>query len=99
MRLLLVPGVIAAATMLATVAKAQNYPWCAIYKGGAMNCGFTTFQQCLTTVSEAGFCIQNSTYQPLRDRTPGIDEAILIDCSSRYGSFAKLTAILHAASL
>jgi hypothetical protein len=63
MRSLLVFGVIGAATILTTAAKAQNYPWCAIYKGGAMNCGFTTFQQCLATVSEAGFCIQNSTYQ------------------------------------
>ena len=57
-------SVIATATMLATAAKAQNYPWCAIYKGGAMNCGFNTFQQCLATVGEAGFCIQNNTYQP-----------------------------------
>ena len=29
-----------------------------------MNCGFNTFQQCLATVGEAGFCIQNNTYQP-----------------------------------
>jgi hypothetical protein len=54
-----------AATVLATAAKAQNYPWCALYKDGAMNCGFTTFQQCLATVSgSGGFCTQNSTYQP-----------------------------------
>jgi Protein of unknown function (DUF3551) len=63
MRSLLALSVITLAIILATVAKAQNYPWCAIYKAGAMNCGFTTFQQCLTTVSEAGICIQNSTYQ------------------------------------
>jgi hypothetical protein len=63
MKSLFLISVIAAATVLTTAAKAQNYPWCAIYKAGAMNCGFTTFQQCLTTVSEAGFCIQNSTYQ------------------------------------
>jgi hypothetical protein len=70
MRSLLVFGVIGAATILTTAAKAQNYPWCAIYKGGAMNCGFTTFQQCLATVSEAGFCIQNSTYQPSEGPRP-----------------------------
>jgi hypothetical protein len=64
MRSLLALTVITVAINLATVAKAQNYPWCAIYKGGAMSCGFNTFQQCLATVSEAGFCIQNSTYQP-----------------------------------
>jgi hypothetical protein len=55
---------IVVATMLATDAKAENYPWCAIYKGGGTNCGFTTFQQCLATVSEAGICTQNSMYQP-----------------------------------
>jgi hypothetical protein len=64
MRSLLALSVITLAIILTTAAKAQNYPWCAIYKGGAMNCGFTTFQQCLATVSEAGFCIQNSTHQP-----------------------------------
>jgi len=57
-------------------AEAQNYPWCGVYRDGVMICSFTTFQQCLATVSEAGFCIQNntyqhSTYQPLRDRAPG----------------------------
>ena len=55
---------------LAASAEAQNYPWCAQYgggMGGAMNCGFTTFQQCQATVSGVGgFCIQNSTYQPTR---------------------------------
>jgi hypothetical protein len=47
-------------------AEAQNYPWCAQYSGdGGMNCGFTTFQQCLADVSGiGGFCTQNSTYQP-----------------------------------
>jgi Protein of unknown function (DUF3551) len=47
-------------------AVAQNYPWCAQYSGnGVMNCGFTTFQQCLAEVSGVGgFCTQNSTYQP-----------------------------------
>jgi hypothetical protein len=39
--------------------------WCALYKEGAVNCGFTTFQQCLATVSgSGGFCTQNTTYQP-----------------------------------
>lgn len=52
------------ATVLATAAKAQNYPWCALYKEGAVNCGFTTFQQCLATViGSGGLCTQNTTYQ------------------------------------
>ena len=48
---------IVATTMLNTPTKAQNYPWCAQYGatfGGATNCGFTTFQQCLATLSGMG---------------------------------------------
>jgi hypothetical protein len=51
-------------------AEAQNYPWCAYYSGGdagggGTNCGFTTFQQCLDTVSGiGGFCDRNTQYQP-----------------------------------
>ncbi len=49
-------------------AQAQNYPWCALYsggKGGGMNCGFTTFEQCLETVRGiGGFCQRNDWYQP-----------------------------------
>jgi hypothetical protein len=71
MRSLFVLGAIAA-TVLATAAEAQNYPWCALYKEGAMNCGFTTFQQCLATVSgSGGFCTQNTTYQPFSAARPG----------------------------
>lgn len=40
------------------------YPWCAHYGGrnggGAPNCGFTTFAQCMATVSGMqGFCDRN----------------------------------------
>jgi hypothetical protein len=44
---------------ISTHADAQNYPWCAYSSamGGATNCGFTTFQQCMTYVSgNRGFC-------------------------------------------
>jgi hypothetical protein len=47
-------------------AEAQNYPWCAMLNMGdqAVNCGFTTFQQCMDTVSGiGGFCMVNNTYQ------------------------------------
>jgi hypothetical protein len=52
-----------------TRAEAQNYLWCALYSGGdvggATNCGFTTFQQCMATVSGiGGFCQLNDTYHP-----------------------------------
>jgi hypothetical protein len=58
-----------AAAVFSTPAKAQNYPWCAQYSGralgGAMNCGFVSFEQCMATVTGiGGFCIRNNTYQP-----------------------------------
>lgn len=62
-------GIAAAAFALGTPAQAQNYPWCAQYSGsgfgGAMNCGFSTYRQCMEDVSGiGGFCIQNNTYRP-----------------------------------
>jgi hypothetical protein len=67
--LLFVMGVVIATTAIGTHAGAQNYPWCAHYSGGsmggAMNCGFITFQQCLDTVSGiGGFCEKNDWYKP-----------------------------------
>ena len=67
MKFLLVLSLIIIGTLLNTPIKAQNYPWCAQYSDGmgGMNCGFTSFQQCLADVSGiGGFCSQNSTYQP-----------------------------------
>jgi hypothetical protein len=67
MRILLISGVVFASFAIAPGARAQNYPWCAHYdKGdGGMNCGFTSFAQCLTDVSGlGGFCEQNNTYVP-----------------------------------
>ena len=54
-------------------AVAQNYPWCAHYGTGfgGINCGFTTFQQCMDTVSGiGGFCMVNNTYQLLPGSYP-----------------------------
>ena len=46
------------------------YPWCAVYggrAGGASNCGFSTWQQCMATVSGiGGFCEPNQFYNPRR---------------------------------
>jgi uncharacterized protein DUF3551 len=53
---------------ITTPAQAQSYPWCAYYGGrfgGASNCGFSTFQQCLATISGiGGYCQPNTTYVP-----------------------------------
>ena len=46
-------------------AAAIEYPWCAQYgwKGGR-NCGFSTYQQCMATVSGiGGSCERNQFYQ------------------------------------
>jgi Protein of unknown function (DUF3551) len=67
---LFILGVFAAVVCFEKPAAAQNYPWCAYYSGGrhgggGTNCGFTTFQQCLDTVSGiGGFCQRNTQYQP-----------------------------------
>ena len=49
-----------------TAANAQNYPWCAQYggrDGGAQNCGFSTFGQCMAALSgNGGFCNRNTQY-------------------------------------
>jgi len=54
---------------ICTRAEALNYPWCAYYDGGrgggGTNCGFTTYQQCMATVSGiGGFCERNTQYVP-----------------------------------
>jgi hypothetical protein len=45
------------------------YPWCAHYggrdMGGAANCGFSTYQQCMATISGmGGYCAENPFYNP-----------------------------------
>jgi hypothetical protein len=69
MRFVLMLSIIAATTVLTTQTKAQNYPWCAIYSGGAVgggtNCGFITFEQCMETARGLGsLCQPNTQYQP-----------------------------------
>jgi len=67
-RYLLILSVLTSTATLGGIAEAQNYPWCAQYSGsmgGAMNCGFVSFDQCMDTVrGMGGFCIQNNTYVP-----------------------------------
>lgn len=81
MKLILAAAVVLGTVMgSASVVQAQNGPWCAHYDFGSdetVNCGFYSFQQCLSDVrGVGGFCSQNSTYgvrprgrwQPYRDR-------------------------------
>ncbi len=65
--LLFVTGILFAAGAVSTRAEAQNYPWCAYYsgRGGGTNCEFTTYEQCMATVSGiGGFCNINTQYVP-----------------------------------
>lgn len=62
-------GILAIAGAMSTHAHAQNYPWCAYYGsiigGGGTNCGFTSFEQCMATVSGiGGYCARNNLYRP-----------------------------------
>ncbi|MFZ0610351.1 MAG: DUF3551 domain-containing protein [Xanthobacteraceae bacterium] len=72
--LVVLAGITLAALAIASSAQAQNYPWCAQYTGhmgGAMNCGFVSFDQCMATARGMGaFCIQNNTYRAPAGRRP-----------------------------
>ena len=66
MKSLLVAGTVLVAATATTRTEAQNYPWCAYYgRRDGTNCGFTTFKQCMATVSGiGGFCNINTQYVP-----------------------------------
>jgi len=69
-------------------AEAQNYPWCAQYSGnmgGAMNCGFSTYPQCMEDVSGiGGFCMVNNRYVPPVSAAPSRQEARKHHASKRF---------------
>jgi hypothetical protein len=67
--LTLIFAILVVSAAIGTRAEAQNYPWCAYYGGGDMgggeNCGFTTIEQCMATVSGiGGMCQVNTQYVP-----------------------------------
>lgn len=57
---------VAALTALTRPAAAIEYPWCALYGStddGGRNCGFSTLEQCMATVSGiGGGCERNLFY-------------------------------------
>jgi polyisoprenoid-binding protein YceI len=60
------------AAAIGTPAHAQNYPWCAFYTGPfqATKFGFSTYQQCMATISGiGGYCQPNTMYVPPGRRT------------------------------
>jgi uncharacterized protein DUF3551 len=55
------------ATLSLSTNGADAAPWCAQYgvRGGATNCGFYSFQQCMAAISgNGGFCTQNQFENP-----------------------------------
>jgi len=49
--------------LVAGPAAADPYKWCAAYRNGSNNCGFTTIEQCRASVSGVGgFCEPNQFY-------------------------------------
>jgi hypothetical protein len=58
-------ALVAAWAATGTGAKAQDYPWCANYTKGSINCLFVTYEQCMADVSGiGGFCERNTLYHP-----------------------------------
>jgi hypothetical protein len=81
--LLIIVSAFAAIACIEKPAEARDYPWCAYYfgqdGGGATNCGWETFEQCLATVRGiGGSCGLNPMYQS----TPGPNQ--LTDHRRRY---------------
>jgi hypothetical protein len=66
MRAMLIALSILVAFAIGSYAKAQNYPWCPHYSyRDGVTCGFTTFDQCMATISGiGGFCEANTQYRP-----------------------------------
>ena len=63
---LFILGVFVAVVCIEKPAEAQTYPWCVYYNrgGGATNCGFSTFQQCLAAgAGNSDSCGPNPQYQ------------------------------------
>jgi len=84
-RLSIVLGVFAAIVWVEKPAEAQNGAWCAYRDGdggGARNCGFATFEQCLANVRGVGGNCGPSSYPSLpenRRRRLGTRGVILIE--------------------
>jgi Protein of unknown function (DUF3551) len=56
------------ATELASAQSPYSYPWCSRQvtgrEGSATSCYFTSYQQCMTTISGiGGYCYQNPGYR------------------------------------
>ena len=90
--LLIIVGAFVAIVCIEKPAEAQSYPWCANYNrdGGATNCGFSTYQQCMATVSGfGGSCGENPRYQGQAGPYTRYRGAIIIE---RLSAFVRAMA-------
>ena len=69
MRLLTASLVVAAALAAGPAAaqSAYDYPWCGIYTsnqgaGGAQSCYYTSYAQCMASMSQLGYCTESPYY-------------------------------------
>ena len=63
----LIVSVLLAAGNASYAQSAYDYPWCAVYSGraagGAMSCYYTSFGQCMQTMSGiGGYCMRSPYY-------------------------------------
>jgi hypothetical protein len=67
-------GVVAGMTVPAAAQSPTSYPWCArSYKmdGGSTSCYFTSYRQCMTTLSGlGGYCFQSPYYHGPAAKVP-----------------------------
>jgi Protein of unknown function (DUF3551) len=64
--LVVVSAALMGAADLASAQSAYSYPWCSrqsAWKGSTTSCYFTSYQQCMTTISGiGGYCYQSPYY-------------------------------------
>lgn len=71
--ILFIFAIVTTATAFVPAAQAEPYKWCAQYGsgrgGGARNCGFVTWEQCMQTIrGMGGFCERNAFYTGPEER-------------------------------
>ena len=67
--LLIAFGSVISLFLIADPAAADPYKWCANYRNGGSNCGFTTFEQCQATVSGVGGSCEPNQFYTGPDKT------------------------------
>jgi Protein of unknown function (DUF3551) len=67
--LVIAVGSVISLFLIADPAAADPYKWCAIYRIGGSNCGFTTIEQCRATVSGVGGSCEPNQFYTGPDKT------------------------------